>query len=200
MNKKLPKDINFLINILKKLPGVGLKTAERYAFHMLKWDEKNIKELTSSIERLKNINSCPICGCFLSNDLCEICNDKNRNTKVICLLASPKDIYSFEETQSYNGLYHIIDELISPMYEIDENCLHLDKLIARIEKNNVKEVIIAFDSTLEGDATSLYIKNKLKPLKHISISRLAFGLPIGSSFDFIDGGTLTRALTGRQSF
>ena len=196
-----PSKLNSLIALLKKLPGVGTKSAERFAFHLLKWEEDELKELGEVIEDIKkNTPICPECRCFLSYDNhCQFCNNPKRNRKALCILSSPKDVYAFENTQSFHGIYHIIDRLLSPMQEIDEDPLHMDRLLEKIQKYQVEELIIALDSTLEGDATALYIKNQLEKFS-IKISRLAFGLPIGSSLDFIDEGTLARALIGRQTF
>jgi recombination protein RecR len=198
--KKYPKDLLLLITYLTKLPGIGKKTAERFAFNLLQWDDNTIGELGSCLINLKrNITLCKTCGCIRQEDSCFFCDLTHRNANKICVIASPRDVFSIEETNSFNGLYHVIDHLLSPLDGYAEDNLHLDKLIHRIKTNNVKEVILALDSTLEGDATSLFLKEQIEKL-NIPISRLAFGLPVGSSLEYIDEGTLSRALTGRQSF
>lgn len=197
---KYPKNILTLIAFLKKLPGVGNKTAERFCFDLIKWKDGDLKSfglLLSTI--LENLKKCPICGCLAENEKCHFCDLSQRDKTTLCIIASPKDLYLIEETNSYNGIYHVLENLISPMdgFNIDDD--NIKKLENRIENLKIKEVIIALDSTLEGDATSLFIKTKLKNMD-LKISRLAFGLPIGSSLEYIDGGTLAKAFTGRQKF
>lgn len=194
-----PKNLLTLIAYLKKLPGIGRKTAERFAFELIKWKSEELENLGNIFFSLKkNIQTCNQCGCLKDAGQCLFCNDK-REKSVMCIIASPKDAYSIEETRSYNGLYHVIENLISPLdgYNIEE--LNLTRLEKRIEENNIKEIIIALDSTLEGDATALFLKSRLKN-KNISVSRLAFGLPVGSSLEYIDEGTLAKAFSGRQAF
>jgi recombination protein RecR len=192
-------DIIILIAYLKKLPGVGSKTAERFTFELLKWNEAEIKSFANILSNIKdNLKTCEICGCLKDNTTCLFCDSK-RDENVMCVIASPKDAYSIEETNSYKGLYHVINHLISPMdgYNIDERVI--TKIEKRINKNNIKELVIALDSTLEGDATALFLKNRFKKF-NLSISRLAFGIPVGSSLEYIDGGTLAKAFIGRQNF
>lgn len=197
---KYPKNILTLIAFLKKLPGVGNKTAERFSFDLLKWKQNDLETFGALIATiLKNLKKCSICGSLVEDDSCPFCNMAKRDSSVICITASPKDLFLIEETGSYSGLYHVLDNLISPIdgFNIDDS--NIKKLEERIEKLQIKEVIIALDSTLEGDATALFIKTKLKNL-NLKISRLAFGLPIGSSLEYIDGGTLAKAFMGRQKF
>jgi recombination protein RecR len=200
MAHRYPKNILTMIAFLKKLPGVGTKTAERFTFELLKWNESDLKNFGNLLESiLDSIKKCPLCGCLTENDKCQYCDLSQREKNTLCIIASPKDLYLIEETNSYTGLYHVIDHLISPMdgFNIDDKMIL--KLENRIEKLKVKEVIIALDSTLEGDATSLFIKTKLKKFD-LNISRLAFGMPVGSSLEYIDGGTLAKAFIGRQKF
>lgn len=200
MATNYPKQLDILINLFKKFPGIGAKTAERLTFHLLTWDEITLKTFSTILSKIKSdIKKCLTCGCFLSNNSCNFCNPTIRNTSVICIISSPKDAYLIEETNSYKGLYHVIDHLLSPFEKTNEDPLNIQKLQKRINQFQIKEVIIALDSTLEGDATSLFLKNKLSYL-NIHITRLALGLPIGSSLEYIDGGTLSRALIGRQNF
>jgi len=200
MTSKYPKQLTILINLLKKFPGIGAKTAERLAFHLLDWDEGSLKIFSNTLENLKKtITKCPECGCLLSHEGCNFCDPSTRNTDIICIISSPKDAYLIEETNSYTGLYHVIDHLLSPIEGFNEEDLHIEKLKKRIDQYKIKEVILGLDSTLEGDATSLFLKNKLSSW-NIGVTRLAFGLPVGSSLEYIDGGTLSRALMGRQNF
>jgi recombination protein RecR len=199
MSFKYPKDLLSLIAFFKKFPGVGSKTAERLCFQLIQWNEKELEQFGQLLTRLKKtIRHCPECGCIMEEAVCCFCNQTYRLPHLLCIISSPKDAFSIETTRSYQGLYHVIDHLLSPIEgRLD---LNLEALDQRIEKLAVQELIIALDSTLEGDATSLYIKNHLKKHPHIKISRLAFGLPVGSSLDYIDDHTLSRALAGRQSF
>lgn len=197
---KYPKNILTLIAYLKKLPGIGTKTAERFSFEIIKWKHSDLAALGNLLLTLKdNLKKCPECGCLKDDTSCQFCNKEKRDTDIMCIIASPKDAYSIEDTSSYDGLYHVLDNLLSPIegFHIDEEIIK--KIEARISENNIKEIIIALDSTLEGDATSLFLKSRLKNL-NLKISRLAFGMPVGSSLEYIDGGTLAKAFVGRQNF
>jgi recombination protein RecR len=197
---KYPKDLLILIHYLQKLPGVGSKTAERFAFHLLKWDTKSLKDLSQLLSGLKEkITTCPSCGCLILSDPCYFCNPKIRDTKSICIISSPKDAFMIEETRTYRGLYHVIDHLLSPLDGIGQESLHLERLTNLVKEHKIEEAVLALDSTLEGDATSLFLKKELNNLG-VRVFRLAFGMPVGSSFEYVDGGTLSRALLGKQSF
>jgi recombination protein RecR len=192
-----PKDLIKLISYLKKLPGVGSKTAERFAFEMIEWEDNEIINLANVLAEFKNkIFKCDICGSLKSDNDCVYCDENLRDSSKICIISSIRDIYLLESTNSYKGLYHVLDNLFSP---IDGRDINLEKLKKRIINSDIKEVIIALDSTIEGDATSLFIKEELKEL-NLDISRLAFGMPIGSSLEYVDEGTLTKALTGRLKY
>lgn len=194
---KYPKSILTLIAYFKKFPGVGNKTAERFVFELIKWKKHETElfghAITTVFDKIKH---CPECGCFIDN-ICLFCDHLVRNPKTMCIIASSKDAYAIEETNSYNGLYHVIENLISPLdgFKIDEE--NMSRLEKRILDHKTEEIIIALDSTLEGDATALFLKTRLGKL-NIGISRLAFGIPVGSSLEYIDGGTLTKAFVGRQ--
>lgn len=197
---KYPIPLQQLIAHLKKLPGVGSKTAERFAFHLLSWPSAELASIASSLTHLReSITQCPECQCLMEKNLCPFCADALRDRSQICIITSPKDVYAVEETHSFKGLYHVLGCLLSPIEGKSIEHLHLDRLQNRLEKYPIKEVIIALDSTLEGDTTSLYLKEYLLRWG-LSVSRLAFGIPLGSSLDFVDGGTLARALMGRQAF
>jgi recombination protein RecR len=197
---KYPAELTCLIAYLKKLPGVGTKTAERFAFQLLNWKEEELHSFSSLLAQLKEkITQCPECHCLTDNDRCQFCHSPMRDTSKLCIIASPRDAYSIDETGAFRGLYHVLGGLLSPIEGKAPEHLNLDKLKNRIATFQVKEIIIALDSTLEGDTTSLFLKEQIQEWG-LPVSRLAFGLPIGSSLDFVDGGTLARALTGRQSF
>lgn len=194
MAHKFPEDLLSLIAHLKKLPGVGTRTAERFAFELLSWPQDNLLQLSSSLSEIQErIPPCSECGCLTERGQCAFCT--GRDPTVMCILASPRDVFAVEETRAFKGIYHVVEHLLSPLD--GRATLRIDKIESRIAKYGVKEVILAFDSTLEGDTTALYLKNGLNPA--LSISRLAFGIPVGSSLEYIDGGTLARAFVGRQN-
>ncbi len=197
---KYPSDLLNLMAFLKKLPGVGSKTAERFAFELLRWSEKQLGDFGSLVASIKNkIHHCPECNCLMEENHCAFCDPARRDAQILCIISSVKDAFTLEETRSYRGLYHVLGGLLSPLDGRAPEHLQFDRLKNRIQTLCIKEIIIALDSTLEGDATALYLKQQLSSLG-VSVSRLAFGLPMGSTLDFVDGGTLSRALTGRQSF
>lgn len=198
--QKLPKELLSLIAHLKKLPGVGTRTAERFAFELLAWPKKDTEIFAETLKNIQdNLPPCPGCGCLAEKNCCPFCTDPKRNKELLCLISSPKDAFAIEATHSYQGLYHVVENLLSPIDGRNASSLRIDRIEERIKKQGVTEIIIALDSTLEGDATALYLKTCLSNAA-FKISRLAFGLPVGSSLEYIDGGTLTRAMAGRQSF
>lgn len=180
---------------------MGLKTAERFAFELLDWPKNDLAALGEVLQTIQEkILFCPICGCLtFESGKCFFCNNTERDTSQLCLLASPRDVYAIENTRSYRGLYHVVENLLSPLDGRLAETLRLNRIEQRIADQSIQEIIIAFDSTLEGDTTALYIKNELIQL-NVKISRLAFGLPLGSSLEYIDSGTLTRSFVGRQIF
>lgn len=197
---KYPTDLNHLIAYLKRLPGVGTKTAERFAFQILNWQEGELSSFSALLSHLKErITYCPECKCLTDNGKCFFCLSETRDRSKLCIIASPRDAYSIDETGAYRGLYHVLGGLLSPIEGRTPDHLNLDALKKRIATLQTKEIIIALDSTIEGDATSLFLKEQIQAWG-LSVTRLAFGIPIGSSLDFVDGGTLARALTGRQNF
>lgn len=195
---KYPEELQLLIASLKKLPGVGSRTAERFAFEMLGWPQDELSLFAEQTATLRGkVPPCPVCGCLTQLGHCLFCNSPQRDTSSLCILASARDVYAIEQTGTFSGLYHVVEHLLSPLDGRHAHGLDVEKIARRITERGVKEVVIAFDSTLEGDATALYVKEQLQPL-NIKITRLAFGMPVGSSLDHLDGGTLARALSGRQ--
>ena len=195
---KYPEDLQILISALKKLPGIGSRTAERFAFEFINWSGEELTHFGHLLADIRNkIPPCPICGCLTDLGHCRFCDTTIRDSRSLCLLASARDAFAIEETHTFRGLYHVIEHLLSPLDGRYTDTLRVDRIESRLRQHQVQEVIIAFDSTLEGDATALYLKEKLSMLP-VKITRLAFGLPVGSSIDHIDGGTLSRALSGRQ--
>jgi recombination protein RecR len=194
-----PKPLFQLIQLLKKLPGVGQKSAERYAFQLLEWKPAELKQLGFQLSQLKElISSCTECGA-LKEFNCSYCSNESRSNGTLCIVSNPKDIFAIEETKIFNGLYYVLPHLLTPFEEHFEEQVNLKGILSFIEKNKVKEIILALESTLEGDATALFLKEKLHT-EGLNLSRLAHGIPLGSTLEFIDGGTLSKALMGRQSF
>ena len=195
--KGIPDCLNDLIDEFSKLPGIGKKTAERLAIYILKTESEYVLPLSSAITSVKSqIEFHDLCHSFMENSKCVICHDDSRNNKILCVLKDPTDIFIIEKT-GYNGLYHIIGGLISPMDGIGPNELNFKSLFARIE--NVNEVIIALEPSSEGDATTSYIAEELKD-ENIIVSRLARGVPVGASFDYVDELTLTHSLKDRVEY
>lgn len=195
---KYPTHLSKVIDILKRLPGVGNKSAERFAFQMLAWPQDYLHEMAAIIKDIPTkLGHCKECGCLTGEEACPFC--QGTRAGLLCIIASPRDAFAIEETGEYKGLYHVLGGLLSPMEGIGPERLNLRKLKERIASHSIREVVLALDSTLEGDATALYLKQELAPL-NIPTSRLAFGLPMGSSLDYVDGGTLARAFSGRSQF
>jgi recombination protein RecR len=189
-----------LIHQLRKLPGVGGKTAERYAFRLIEWEKEALLSFAKSLEALSNeIQHCPTCFCLKGDLGCDFCNESKRDTSMLCIVSHAKDIYPIEETKAFHGLYHVLGGVFSPLHGKGVEEIDLSKIYSRIQKHDIKDVLLALDSTLEGDATSLFLKEQMESW-NVSISRLAFGIPVGSSLDYVDPGTLTRALLGRHRF
>ena len=197
--EKLPEDLSTLISYLKRLSGVGLRTAERFAFEFLAWPREDLEKFSTHLRTiLDQVPPCPECGCLTNQGICSFCNTESRDIRQLCLISSPRDAFAIEATRCYRGLYHVIEHLLSPLDGRHASALRLDRIEDRIAKHSIQEAIIAFDSTLEGDTTALYLKKYFSSRPELKVSRLAFGLPVGSSLEYIDGGTLTRALAGRQ--
>ena len=197
---KYPPALEQLITLLKLLPGVGTKTAERFAFQLLTWPDESLGQLSALLDTIKaQVPHCPTCFCLSSLEGCGFCDSTRRDPTTVCIIGSPKDAYAIEETHAYKGLYHVLGSLLSPLDGRSIEQLNLAPLLERLRAHPIKEVIIALDSTLEGDATALYLKEKIGQLA-IPVYRLAFGLPMGSPLEYVDGGTLSRAFVGRQVF
>ena len=183
---QLPKSFSDLVNNLTILPGVGEKTAERYVYYLYEKDLDEIENLSEALINFKkNIKECEICGCLSDYNICEICSDKTRDTSTICIVEDSKNVFFIEKTKKYNGLYHVINGLISPLDGIDPEDLNISKLINDRITDDVKEVILALNPSLEGDITSSYIQ-KLLEKKNVKVSRLSYGIPMGSDIEYLD--------------
>ena len=190
-----PKRFENLISSFEKLPGVGNKTAQRYAFKLLEKDDNEINEIIQNLLDLKNIKKCKTCGFLSDNDECEYCKDTSRDKSTIMVVAYPQDVVAIEKTNSYRGSYHVLNGLISSSKGVYPEDLDIDKLLNRIN-NITKEIIIATSPTMDGEMTALYLDKVLKG-KNVLVTRLAHGLPMGSSLDYADELTLTKALDNR---
>jgi recombination protein RecR len=200
---KYPKALCSLISNLQKFPGVGKKTAERYAFDLLSWSLQDVSAFAQNLTLLKNkLTNCNTCNALLDieeSKSCKYCDLSKRQSNCLCILSSQKDLFAIETTHMHLGLYHILDGLLSPLNNFSPKNLAVDKIKKRILDLKITEVILALDSTIEGDATSLFLRKELS-LPGLKISKLALGIPIGSSLDFIDEGTLSKALSERTLF
>lgn len=193
-----PESIKNLIEGFKLLPGIGGKSAERLAFHVLTMEEDRVKYLTESIEEAKKkIKQCKKCNNYSEKEVCNICSDESRNKKVLCVVEDKKSVFMFEQLGTYDGYYHVIDDLISPLNGINPEDVGIDKLVKRIEQENYEEIIIAVKPSIEGETTSLYIKKILDGM-NLKISKIASGVPMGADIEYIDQLTLQRALKDRK--
>ena len=196
-----PKSLSDSINYLKKLPGIGEKSAERMALSIIDMDEDTVKELANALNNCKlNLKKCNICGSLTENDVCEICQlseDNYRNKNLICVLEDYKSVFAFEKSGKFDGVYHVLGGLISPMNGIGPDDINLSSLIKRVNELDNPEIIVALKSTIEGEATTLYIK-KIFEGKSVKISRLSYGIPMGMDIDYLDELTLLNALSDRK--
>lgn len=192
------KSLEKLIDSLAKLPSVGRKSAERMAYALLDMPEEDIKEFSDSLLGIKiHIKKCPVCGIYTEDDICEICKDSSRIDESLLVVSSTKDVVAFEKMGKYRGKYHVLGGVLSAAQGVSVDNLNIDSLIKRIERENIKEVILATNPTIEGETTALYIAKLLED-KSIVVSRLAYGLPMGGHLDYADSLTLNRALEGRR--
>lgn len=194
-----PRDLEKLISYYKKLPGIGEKSAERLAIATLEFSEEEAEEFSITIKEAKNnLARCSICGHITDEEICPICKDDLRNKNIICVVEDFKSIFSFEKSGKFNGTYHVLNGLISPIDDIGPEDINLNSLITRLEKLNNPELILALKPTVEGEATTLYIKKVLEN-KKVTISRLSYGIPIGAEIDYLDNVTLEKALEDRKT-
>ena len=193
-----PDSLKVLIDSFKKLPSIGEKTAERLSFAVMNMSEEDINSFSKAIVDVKlKIKKCSICGNITENEICDICSDSSRDSDIICVLEDSKNIISLEKMGSYRGKYHVLNGLISPMDGKGPDDIMLDSLLQRIKKENIKEIIIAVSPTLEGETTSLYISKLLEPFK-ITVSKIAYGIPIGADMEYLDPMTLSMAMSNRN--
>jgi recombination protein RecR len=186
-----------LIEQLQRLPGIGPRTAQRLALHLIKRPEAEVQELAAALMDARlNVGMCSECFHLSAEPVCEICRAPNRDVEVICVVADSRDVIAIERTREYRGRYHVLGGLISPMDGIGPDQLHITPLIQRVNKQAIKEVILAISPSVEGETTTLYIGQLLKPFTRVT--RIAFGLPMGGDLEYADEVTLARALEGRR--
>lgn len=192
------KSVNNLIDAFKLLPGVGHKSAEKMAYSVLDMSPESVQNFSNALlEVKKNIHHCPICGVFTEDNVCEICSNESRDKSKIIVVSYPKDVNAFEKLGTYNGLYHVLNGVLSAINGVSVDDLNISSLLDRISEGNVKEVIIATNPTTEGETTALYLAKILENF-NVNVSRLAYGLPMGGHLEYADSLTLSKALEGRK--
>ena len=190
--------ISTLIEEFSKLPGVGRKTAQRLAFHVINMNMNDVEALSKAIvEAKKEIKYCSICYNITDKDPCSMCSNKNRDSSVICVVEDPRDVAAMERTKEFNGQYHVLNGVISPMDGIGPDMIRIKELIQRLGNQDVREIIMATNPTIEGEATAMYIARLLKPMG-IKVTRIAHGLSVGGDLEYADEVTISKALEGRR--
>ena len=190
--------ISRLVNQLSKLPGIGRKTAQRLAYHIISQPEEQVKELAVAIfNGKKQVHFCPVCGNFTDVDPCNICADSKRRRDIICVVKDPRDVNAMERMRDYNGLYHVLHGVISPMDGVGPDDIKIRELMQRLSDGEVQEVILATNPNVEGEATAAYIARLIKPMG-IRVTRIAHGVPVGGELEYTDEVTLLRAFQGRR--
>ena len=196
--KQYPKPLAKLINELSKLPGIGNKSAQRLAFHILALEDREAQQLAEAITYAKReMKYCSVCGNLTDEDPCAVCSDPSRRGDVICVVENPRDVMAMERIKEFNGLYHVLHGVISPMEGIGPEDINLKSLIQRLQVNDVKELIIATNPNIEGEATAMYIARLIKPAG-IKVTRIAHGIPVGGDLEYADEVTLLKSLEGRR--
>lgn len=191
-----PSNFQKLIDMYERLPGVGNKTATRYAFYLLNLSEDEVNTYIEAFEGLKDIKKCEVCGFLSDDDKCLICKDNSRDTSTIMVVGFPQDLIAIEKTNTYKGSYHVLNGLLSSSKGVFPEDLNIDKLLSRID-SSVKEIIIATSATMDGEMTALYLDKILKE-KDVLVTRLAHGLPMGANLDYADELTLIKAMNNRK--
>ena len=192
-----PVSLKRLIECFAALPGIGRKTAQRLAFHVLDMPEEQAKGFAQAIlEAKEKIHSCKVCQNFTDKEICDICASPERDGSVICVVEDPKDVMAFERLREYRGLYHVLHGLISPLDGIGPESIRIKELLVRLQEEDVREIIMATNPTIEGEATAMYLSKLLKPMGY-RVTRLAFGIPVGGELEYADNVTLNKALENR---
>ena len=193
-----PPSFEALIDSFAALPGIGRKSAQRLAFHVLSLPEGEAESFAATIlEARKNVHTCPVCQNLTDAELCPICKSEQRDQSLICVVAEPRDVASIERSREFSGVYHVLHGVLSPMNRVGPDDLKIRELVDRIASGKVSEVIMATNPDTEGDTTAMYLSRLLKPFA-VKVTRLAYGIPVGSNLEFADDATLLRALEGRR--
>ncbi len=190
--------LNELISQFERLPGIGRKSAQRLAYSILNQPPERAEKFAEALVNARQkIHFCKSCQGFTDKEICDICDDITRDRSVICVVAEPKDIFAFEKTREFSGLYHVLHGLISPLDNIGPDSLKIKELMSRLSDGDIKEIIMATNPTVEGEATASYISRLVKPMG-IKVTRLAYGIPVGGDLEYADEFTLARAIEGRN--
>ena len=193
-----PAALQNLADQFARLPGIGGKTAQRLAFHVLSLPLEDAENFANAIlEAKKTVHTCPCCQNLTDRELCPICDDDMRDRSVICVVAEPKDVIAMERSREFRGVYHVLHGVISPLNHVTQNDIKVRELLLRVGSEDVREVIMATNPDTEGEATAMYISRLLRPME-VKVTRLAYGVPVGSQLEYADEVTLSRALEGRQ--
>ena len=193
-----PVALQELADQFARLPGIGGKTAQRLAFHVLGLPQEEAEEFAGAIlEAKRTVHTCPVCQNLTDRELCPICDNDLRDKTVICVVAEPKDVIAMERSREFNGVYHVLHGVISPLNHVTQDDIKIKELLHRVAATDVREVIMATNPDTEGEATAMYISRLLRPME-IKVTRLAYGVPVGSQLEYADEVTLSRALEGRQ--
>ena len=193
-----PAALQELSDQFGKLPGIGGKTAQRLAFYVLSLPLDEAQAFADAIMNAKqSVHTCPVCQNLTDRDICSICNDSSRDQGLICVVAEPKDVIAMERSREFNGVYHVLHGVISPLNHISQDDIKIKELLQRVARTDVHEIIMATNPDTEGEATAMYISRLLRPMQ-IKVTRLAYGVPVGSQLEYADEVTLSRALEGRQ--
>ena len=193
-----PAALQELADQFARLPGIGGKTAQRLAFHVLGLPLEEAEEFANAIlEAKRTVHTCPCCQNLTDRELCPICDDDMRDRGVICVVAEPKDVIAMERSREFRGVYHVLHGVISPLNHVTQDDIKIRELLLRVGSGDVREVIMATNPDTEGEATAMYISRLLRPME-VKVTRLAYGVPVGSQLEYADEVTLSRALEGRQ--
>ncbi len=193
-----PAALQELADQFARLPGIGGKTAQRLAFHVLSLPQADAQEFAQAILKAKEtVHTCPVCQNLTDREICPICDDDLRDRGVICVVAEPKDVIAMERSREFRGVYHVLHGVISPLNHVTQDDIKIKELLMRIASGEVREVIMATNPDTEGEATAMYISRLLRPME-VRVTRLAYGVPVGSQLEYADEVTLSRALEGRQ--
>ena len=194
----LPAALERLTEQFARLPGIGAKSAQRLALHTLSMPQEDAEAFAQAIlEARSSVHTCPICQNLTDRDLCAICDDDRRDHSIICVVAEPRDVIAMERAREYSGVYHVLHGVISPLNHVGPDDIRVRELLARVSEGGIREVIMATNPDTEGEATAMYISRLLRPLG-VRVTRLAYGIPVGSQLEYADEVTLLRALEGRQ--